>query len=109
VSASIDDLAQIHPRAPDIVPLAKNGVTWRRIAEQLGMTEGGVYDVVRRLRKLGILDVRAPLKARGPAKPVVAKVSNAGPIRCLCCRSTFQSKDRVRNRICVPCKGTGAW
>ena len=50
-----------------------------------------------------------PLKARGPAKPVMAKVTNAGPMRCLCCRNTFQSKDRVRNRICVPCKGTEAW
>ncbi len=103
-----DSLVDIHPRAQEIFDLAQTGATWRVIASKTGMTENGVYLVVRSLRAAGLLKRRSANKARGPAKQVDANIGRSTKLKCLCCSKVFPSADRRSNRICKRCKGDAA-
>ena len=106
MSAAQNDLAAIHPLAPIVMPLLAT-VPRREIAERLQVKVTAIEYVVRCLRDRGVLEPgkRMITGERGPR----ARAERTHTLNCIRCRRTFQSWNRIKNRVCSPCKDSEDW
>jgi hypothetical protein len=98
MSAALD-IADIHPRAAEMLVLVNDGLTLKAVAGRLGVQPRTVYATCAKLRDIGALPFRElspETSARAPATPSIE--------RCLVCDRKFRSFDRRLNRVCGACK-----
>ena len=108
------DLAAIHISAPAIVPLFERGLSVREIAAQVGIGRNRLQHTLTLLRQSGVIqprknNKREPRMSGGRECGVKPQPKAVATLKCLGCRRPFPSVDRVRNRMCVPCKNGGRW
>ena len=86
------------------------------IAAELGVPSSSVNNRISKLRARGDLPpstgILPPPPAnrakRGPARPRI-HMPEPVTIPCLRCARAFETKCRIRNRICAPCKLSEMW
>lgn len=106
VPKTIDEMTQDDI---DLVRLYRSGKTIVAIAAETGRNHKSLSCRLCKLRKALGTEIVPALGDIGPRiAPRVSAASAAVELKCLCCRRTFKSWCRMRNRICANCKSSDA-